>query len=382
MEIRILLSKMKLTILLVFYSLVLNSQFEKEIILYSGDSYVNDVYAVDLDGNGLNDVIGSTEDEIILFKNNGKHKYSEIILEFDFGAGFYSSHAADLDGDGLLDIISSSNNEGHISWFKNLGHFNFSKEIIILDENHAKDIYVADIDNDGDQDVVISSGTNASNFSDNISWIKNEGNGRFGQKIVLTSDVNRCDAVYPFDIDNDGDLDIFATSLIDDKMIWIENLGDGNFSESETIARDLNGAQSLAIADLDKDGEWEVFISNRNNLRKSLAYISFLGNRQFSSVTYIPFFFFFIPSICLADLNHDNYFDICGVDDLGGRLAYKISNKDGTFRKRVIIKNNLQGASSVFVSDLDSDGDVEILYSAEKGRIIGYFINQFEDTKN
>jgi hypothetical protein len=65
---------------------------------------------------------------------------------------------------------------------------------------------------------------------DKIGWYENaDGQGNFGQQQVITAEAGG-DAVYAADMDGDGDLDVLSVRWSDGKVVWYENrlVGDAN----------------------------------------------------------------------------------------------------------------------------------------------------------
>ena len=60
------------------------------------------------------------------------------------------------------------------------------------------------------------------------------------------------------DLDGDGDADVVATSFLLDEVLWFENLGAGTFGAAAVIADDLDGATAIELVDLDGDGDLDV----------------------------------------------------------------------------------------------------------------------------
>lgn len=141
---------------------------------------------------------------------------------------------------------------------------------IVLNNNNSMDVAVADIDKDGDPDLVI-----AVEFVKNVI-LKNDGKGKFSDASNLIPDIeSRLDSkpypYYPYhdsediaiaDFDKDGDLDIiFVTE--DDKMneYYVNN---GKAFDNHSDDLPFKGISNAIItADLDNDGYPDLIIGNR-----------------------------------------------------------------------------------------------------------------------
>ena len=66
----------------------------------------------------------------------------------------------------------------------------------------------------------------ASASDDKIAWYENDGaaDPSFTARTISTS-ADGARSVYAADIDNDGDIDVLSASLDDDKIVWYENDG-------------------------------------------------------------------------------------------------------------------------------------------------------------
>ena len=107
--------------------------------------------------------------------------------------GAYSVTTADVDGDGDMDILSASQNDDKIAWYENDGSQNFTQRVITTAADGATSVTTADVDGDGSLDVL-----SASASDDKISWYENtavttlDGAPSFtegGPAVVLDSDV-------------------------------------------------------------------------------------------------------------------------------------------------------------------------------------------------
>jgi hypothetical protein len=116
---------------------------------------------------------------------------------------------------------------------------------------------VADVDEDGDLDMISAS---TLDFVGEIFWYENtDGKGEFGEKQVITTLDFDADFLATADVDGDGDLDVLAISEYEGKIVWYENTdGRGKFGEQQVISTVSKWARFLTTADLDGDGDLDV----------------------------------------------------------------------------------------------------------------------------
>ena len=77
-----------------------------------------------------------------------------------------------MDGDGDMDIISASYNDDTIAWYENNGASDpsWTKAVIATSADGAYSVFAADMDGDGDMDII-----SASYNDDTIAWYENNG---------------------------------------------------------------------------------------------------------------------------------------------------------------------------------------------------------------
>jgi len=81
------------------------------------------------------------------------------------------------------------------------------------------------------------------------------GQPTFTEHVISTS--GRANFVYTADVDGDGDMDVLSSSMDDDKIAWYENDGSESFTE-HAISYAADGAYSVYAADVDGDGDMDV----------------------------------------------------------------------------------------------------------------------------
>ena len=139
----------------------------------------------------------------------------------------------DIDADGDMDVLSASSLDHTIAWYENDGEQNFKPHLITNQALGVSSIFAADIDSDGDMDLI-----SASRFDNTIAWFENDGLADpLFTRIDIDTSTDAPSSVYVADMDGDGDMDIVSASRTDDKIVWFENDGafDPSFSHEISI---------------------------------------------------------------------------------------------------------------------------------------------------
>ena len=162
-----------------------------------------------------------------------------------------------MDNDGDMDILSASRNDDIIAWYENNGAADpsWTSSNIATSADQPQSVFAADMDNDGDMDIV-----SASDGDDTIAWYENNGAADPSWSASnIDTNAEGAQDVHVADIDNDGDMDIISASATDNTIAWYENNGaaDPSWSASD-ITTSANGARSVFAADIDSDGDLDI----------------------------------------------------------------------------------------------------------------------------
>ena len=322
------------------------------------------IEAIDADGGTI---VTSFVLEIIAAANDSAEFSSQRVITFD-AEGAQSVYAADLDGDGDADVLSASGFDDTIAWYENLGGGAFSStRIIATDARGAWSVHAADLDGDGDADVLSASGTD-----DRIAWYENDGDGVFSASRTIATDAEDAQSVHAADLDGDGDADVLSASGFDDTIAWYENLGSGAFSATRTIATDVDGAESVHAADLDGDGDPDVLSASRNDDR--IVWYENEGDGTFAIQT-IAATANGAEEVHAADLDGDGDVDVVSASEFDDSIAWYENQGNGVFSAARIITTDADGAESVYAADLDGDDDTDVLSASEGDDKIAWYEN-------
>lgn len=256
--------------------------------------------AADFDNDGFVDLFVNNFGPNRLYRNNGDGTFSDVTQsaavagQDQLGAG---ACFVDIDGDGLLDLyvgnyVKSPIEEnrtrtvdGFPSYpgpldfepesdflYSNLGDGTFSdisvRSGISALATTSMGIIAADLDNDGDADIVVVNDVERNLF------FENDGSGNLSEVgiqrgIAFSGDGNRNGnmGIDSADFNGDGWLDLFTTTFSNDLPVLYRNDGHGNFADVTHATGAGSGMfphanWGTAFVDLDLDGKLDLFIAN------------------------------------------------------------------------------------------------------------------------
>jgi len=287
---------------------------------------------------------------------------------------------ADIDNDGYEDIVGrydtdgdDMNETGMIFWLKNPygsskytgGHW---QKFDIGFSTYAKDIVPADFNKDGKTDVVargVDGFVRVYIQSPKNKWI------------TIKIEAPHHDGTDVADIDRDGDPDIVINGL------WYEAPADivnGTWTKHDFAARwyqqktGKNGAwfdnnTKVTVNDIDEDGWPDIFVSNAENTGYAICWYKNPGkgfdkNWEEHVIGYMDF----AHTLQIADMDNDGDKDVVS----GSLIIWNSPNPEGFHPVAIFVNkgNNLEWEKQIIsekacyggkVGDFDNDGDMDIV---------------------
>ena len=303
----------------------------------------------------------------ISFMENAQNLGISVNCEYSFlgnGITFY-----DYDNDGWDDISIATADGDPIYFYKNVNG-NFVLQTLNIPNNNIrnKQINWVDIDNDGDNDLFITSDLSGNKLFENLG-------NMVMQDITSTSGMLADNFSYYGaswgDYNNDSYLDVFICVRDQDTPnILYKNNGDNTFTLANAEAGLLNtGMMSFcsAFLDYDNDGDQDIYVSNDKYTIRNLLYKN-NGDGTFEEVGIQSGAAVSIDamSVTVEDINNDGWLDIYITNDPNNNVLL-MNNGDGTFTDMAQSYNvtfNSTSWGAIFL-DADCDADLDLYVSAE-----------------
>ncbi|RIK80937.1 hypothetical protein DCC62_02895 [candidate division KSB1 bacterium] len=255
----------------------------------------------DFDNDGFLDLYVSNSGDVnqtgprpnFLYRNNGDKTFAKITSGALVTDLFYSRgiNWVDYDDDGDLDMfVANEENQANNLYQNQLhetGSATFNKitaGALVTDRASSWSGSWGDVDNDGDQDLLVANWGNQNN-----ALYINHGAGNFekiANEAVVAEPGNFACSGWG-DVDNDGDLDLFLTTaygatasrnhlyknlLMETGIVIFEKITEGS------IVNDMGHSYGFSWGDYDNDGDLDIFVAKTLNEAENNALYRNDGN--------------------------------------------------------------------------------------------------------
>ena len=331
---------------------------------------VADVAVGDMDNDGDQDVVSvATRGGELLFHENANGE-GAFFASRKIASGIdrpTSALIADFDLDNDLDVVLAARGDQMLVWFENDGRGVFSDaQSLMASDNRlegAASMSLADLDNDGDQDVAVAT-------LDSFVWLENLADGNFSEPRRIARSIMLPSGVSTADLDGDGDADVVATTALDSRTMWYENAGDGTFMARHVISRDTKFVTAVKTQDIDADGDLDVLTTSF--LDGAIVWHEntsgrFLKSTQVGQMDGIS-------DLAVFDMDGDQDLDMVASTSTVDRVVwFENTNGQANYSEGRTIQSNIRNVRAIDSTDIDGDGLADIVLASYAHDVVAWF---------
>lgn len=356
----------------------------QEHLIADGFTYSFGVQTADLDGDGDLDITAADalpNNSLYWFENDGSGTFSKHLIQKDDPERLERHAIGDVDGDGRPDVVIVKNLFGDVLWFRNSGTPKDGQlwkrhEITKGKLKGAYDVALADFDGDGDLDVAASSWR----LSNNFVWFENDGTPADGEWTmrIIEADVAETRMIRAADIDGDGDADLVGAAREEPVICWFENSGDPARIGWKKHIIDGESVQPIhgELVDFDQDGDLDLVMAlgmgfSGDPDAEQLAWYENDGSPKIGAWKkhLIESGLTGAFEAATGDFDGDGDLDIVLTiwNGAGAVLWFENPGKSRAAWEKHVVKQPWRRANQVITGDFDGDGRLDLAAGAERG---------------
>lgn len=294
-----------------------------------GRPLVTNVHVVDLDGDGLVDVLycEAQQHTVRWIRQTRRGVFEERIIGKDLKGPAHVA-AADINGSGRLDVLVASMGQifpsndriGAVVVLENLDNREFRSRVLLDRVARVSDVRAADLSGhrDGKLDLVVGQFGYAQG---EVRWMRNQGEWKFESTIVST--LSGCVHTPVADFDGDGAPDFAALISQEWEEVHVFRHASAGQMKDSIVWGSTNedyGSSGLEVADVNRDGKPDLIYTNGDGFDYAgVGFRAWHGLQWLENVGNGRFVFHRVGDLpgaygpCAADLNGDGAIDLLAV---------------------------------------------------------------------
>jgi hypothetical protein len=288
--------------------------WKKTVIANAEKEFTTDCQSVDVDADGHVDIVvpdGPDSRNVVWFRNPGPDsgaRWTRTPIG-SYGTWAHDVEVGDIDGDRHVDVVTRSKDGPVILWLQ-VTPSDWSKSVI--SDRSGEGTAVADVDDDGDLDVLIGG-----------FWLENRDAAGTAWAEHQLADMNSA-SIFVADIDGDDRSDVFiGPNEAEGPVVWYRSAR----GKPRTITKDSGGMyHTFKAADMNGDGE--VDLATAAMFGKVTVWLNIGGGKSWKR--HVVSSDAGLHNLRLGDFGDDGDIDIFGSNYLGNPPVYLLVNNTAT----------------------------------------------------
>ena len=318
-----------------------------------------------------------------------------IKASFGVGSGPVYILPVDLNGNGHLDLVTANfgftyqyidcvgsyGTGSNLTFCLNNGHgafsSNYSASVGFNGDGYTSEpacVAAADFNNNGKLELV------ATSYDINqLIFLTNNSQGIFSEANVIGSPARQPIYITNADFNGDGFQDLVTANNFDTNITVLTNTGFGSFSNSARLPV-MDKPVWVAVADVNGDGLLDLISANYGScgIGNTLSVYTNAGSGNFAldatlTVGYGP------VCVVAADVNGDGFADLISANQDENSLSILINDGHGNFTLQSTIP--VYNPSALVAADLNADGSIDLAVASTPTNYLGLvtiFLNDGE----
>jgi hypothetical protein len=307
-----------------------------------------------------------------LYINDGSGNFSEasgtpFVNVYGGTVGF-----ADVNNDDFIDLLITGTTGGGtrtVNLYINNQNGNFATRATPFVPANNGDFAFADIDNDEDNDLIYTGLGATDKFT---KLYLNDGSANFSEVVSTPFEALNSSSVRFIDVENDGDEDVilcgqfntapFSTNVYSTKLY--RNNGNGIFTMDTASSFIGSSSGDLSVADSDNDGDLDILLNG--NSPQGLITKLYINNGTglFTEVAGTPFTGTQVGAAQFADFNNDGKKDVILLGAKTGIPSATAEIYQNQGNNAFILTNTMIATylGSLAIADVDGDNDLDFIF--------------------